>query len=185
MPKNQQMDKDPFVAFARAAIHAWITGRKTLLWEEYSDGMAMDTDFAARMAGASSGAFVSIHQQGSLRGCIGTIEPIQDSLAEEIAANAVSACSRDPRFPPVRAGELEGLEIHVLKAPVPYIGPVEWDVARFGVIVYGRRGRRGLLLPDLDGVETAADQMDIAMRKAGLASGEVEGIWLFEIERHS
>ena len=185
MTRNPGADLDPYVAFARAAVLAWINDRKLLGWNEYPGDSQRDPAFAGRMKGESAGAFVSLHLHGLLRGCIGTIEPMQASLAEEISTNAVSACSRDPRFSPVRIEELDGLEIKVdiLHPPVPHIGLIDWDVHRFGVIVAGR-GRRGILLPDLDGVDSAAEQMHIAMQKAGLASGEVENVWIFEVERH-
>ncbi|HEY5466824.1 MAG TPA: AmmeMemoRadiSam system protein A [Clostridia bacterium] len=186
MKKNPGADEDPFVAFARAAVLAWINDRKLLGWNEYADDKHRDPAIAERMKGESAGAFVSLHLHGLLRGCIGTIEPIRASLAEEISSNAVSACSRDPRFSPVRMEELDGLEINVdiLHPPVPHIGLIDWDVRRYGVIVAGRHGRRGILLPDLEGVDSAAEQMSIAMQKAGLSSGEVENVWIFEVERH-
>ena len=132
-----------------------------------------------------AGAFVSIHRQGRLRGCIGTIAPTRDSLAEEIIHNAVSAASRDPRFDPIRPDELPWLEINVdvLGEPEDIASEAELDVKRYGVIV--RRGhRRGLLLPDLDGVDTVGQQVDIARRKAGIAPNERVELQRFEVVRH-
>ena len=132
-----------------------------------------------------AGAFVSIHKQGQLRGCIGTIAPTQDSLAREIVWNAVSACSRDPRFDPIRPEELKWLEISVdvLGEPEDIASEEELDVKRYGVIVSSGR-RRGLLLPDLDGVDTPERQVDIARRKAGIGPNEKVKLQRFEVVRH-
>lgn len=132
-----------------------------------------------------AGAFVSIHKQGQLRGCIGTIAPTQSSLAREITENAVSACSRDPRFDPVRPEELKWLEISVdvLGEPENIGSEKELDVKRYGVIVSSGH-RRGLLLPDLDGVDTPGQQVDIARRKAGIGPKEKIKLQRFEVVRH-
>ena len=132
-----------------------------------------------------AGAFVSIHKQGQLRGCIGTIAPTKDSLAEEIIANAVSASSRDPRFDPICPDELPSLEISVdvLGEPESIRSAAELDVKRYGVIVT-KGTRRGLLLPDLDGVDTVEEQIAIARRKAGIGAGETVSLERFEVVRH-
>lgn len=117
-----------------------------------------------------AGAFVTIKKKGELRGCIGTIQATRANLAEEIISNAISAASRDPRFPPVREEELAELEISVdvLEEPEPVHDLSELDPLTYGVIV--EKGfRRGLLLPDLEGVETVEKQLGIALQKAGLS----------------
>lgn len=117
-----------------------------------------------------AGAFVTIKKKGELRGCIGTIQATRANLAEEIISNAISAASRDPRFPPVREEELAELEISVdvLEKPEPVHDLSELDPLTYGVIV--EKGfRRGLLLPDLEGVETVEKQLGIALQKAGLS----------------
>ena len=138
------------------------------------------------MLTARAGAFVSLHRNGALRGCIGTIAPARETLAEEIVRNAAAAATEDPRFPPVRESELDQLEISVdvLGRPEPVRSRSELDVKRYGVIV--RKGwRRGVLLPDLEGVDTVDDQIAIACRKAGIAPGESGiGIERFEVVRH-
>ena len=123
--------------------------------------------------------------QGQLRGCIGTIAPTQSSLAREIVENAVSACSRDPRFDPVRPEELKWLEISVdvLGEPENIVSEKELDVKHYGVIV-SSGSRRGLLLPDLDGVDTPGQQVDIARRKAGIGPKENIKLQRFEVVRH-
>ena len=133
-----------------------------------------------------AGAFVSLHEHGRLRGCIGTIAPVRDSLAEEIIYNAVSACARDPRFDPIRPEELPFLDISVdvLGAPEEIRSEKDLDVKRYGVIV-SRGTRRGLLLPDLEGVESVEQQISIARQKAGIGEGEPVRLERFEVVRHS
>ncbi len=124
----------------------------------------------AEAFGTRAGTFVSLKKGGQLRGCIGTIAPVRATLAEEICANAVSAGCRDPRFSPVTDAELSELvyDVDVLSAPERVAGPEELDPARYGVIVSAPDGRRGLLLPDLDGVGTVDEQLRIAARKGGV-----------------
>ena len=186
MAEQQKKAKDPVVLFATAAVRSWVTAKKQLAWRDYAAEVPVDRAIAVRMTGSSSGAFVSINRYGLLRGCIGTIEPVRPTLSEEIVSNAASSCSRDPRFPPVLEEELDTLSIKVdiLSPPMAYEGLEDWDVRRYGVIVSGAGGRRGVLLPDLDGIYTAADQMDIASQKAGLQRAEINRVWLFEVERH-
>jgi AmmeMemoRadiSam system protein A/AmmeMemoRadiSam system protein B len=130
--------------------------------------------------------FVSLKTlSGDLRGCIGTIEPVKQTLAEELIANAIKAATHDPRFPPVIADELASLRysVDVLATPEPAEFE-ELDPAVYGVIVEDEAGtRRGLLLPDIQGVETARQQVDIAARKAGITPGTPLKLSLFRVER--
>lgn len=133
-----------------------------------------------------AGAFVSIHcHDGSLRGCIGTFEPTAPNLACEIIQNAVSAATRDPRFPPVCPEELDGLviSVDVLSPPERVYSLEDLDPKRYGVIVQSG-WRRGLLLPDLEGVDTPEQQLSIAMRKAGIAPHEEIIVWRFTVDRY-
>lgn len=132
-----------------------------------------------------AGAFVCLKIHGSLRGCIGTIEPVQRSLAEEIIENAISAATRDPRFLPVEREDLDLLEISVdvLFPPEPIDGMEQLDPKRFGVIVENGSSR-GLLLPDLDGVDTAEQQIDIAKHKAFIRKNDPIKLYRFEVKRH-
>ena len=132
-----------------------------------------------------AGAFVSIHKNGRLRGCIGTIEATRDSLAEEIINNAISASTQDPRFPAITEDELKMLEINVdVLGEAEYIYSMDQlDPKRYGVIVT-KGYRRGLLLPDLDGVDTAEQQVDIAKKKAGIRPDEDVKLQRFEVIRH-
>ena len=132
-----------------------------------------------------AGAFVSIHKHGKLRGCIGTIAPVQTSLAKEIIENAVSAAVHDPRFDPITPDELQWLEINVdvLGEAEEISSSDQLDVKKYGVIV-SSGGRRGLLLPDLDGVDTVEQQIRIAKQKAGIGQWEPVKLQRFEVVRH-
>lgn len=132
-----------------------------------------------------AGVFVSLHLGGRLRGCIGTIAPTQPTLAQEVVHNAVQAASADPRFGPVTAGEAAELDIKVdvLHAPEGCAFD-ELDPERFGVIV-SCGWRRGLLLPDLEGVDTAAQQVDIARQKAGIGPAEPCDLERFRVDRYT
>jgi len=117
-----------------------------------------------------AGVFVSLHKKGKLRGCIGTYLPTQKNIAREIIENAISAATRDPRFPPVREDELKDLEISVdvLSPPEPVHSKKALNPWKYGVIV-SKGWQKGLLLPDLEGVDTVEQQLAIAKQKAGLS----------------
>lgn len=142
---------------------------------------------SSELLSACAACFVSIKtHEGDLRGCIGTIEPVKQSLAEELIANAISAATRDPRFDPVSASELKDL-----RYSVDILGAAEattfedLDPKIYGVIVEDESGRRrGLLLPDIRGVKTARQQVDIAARKAGIAPGEPLKLSRFRVDRY-
>jgi AmmeMemoRadiSam system protein A len=133
-----------------------------------------------------AGAFVSLHSPAGLRGCIGTIEPTRPTLASEIVHNAVSAASQDPRFAPVRPDELADLEItvDVLEEPEPVASLDELDPKTYGVITTCG-WRRGLLLPDLEGVDTCEQQVAIAMSKGGIRAGEPVTLERFKVVRYA
>ena len=173
----ERANEDPYVRLARASVEHYILKHRK---------MEMPQDLPAELISRRAGAFVSIHEHGKLRGCIGTISPVRDCLAQEIIDNAVSASTRDPRFDPIRAGELKWLEISVdvLGDPEPVSSPDELDVKRYGVIVTKGR-KRGLLLPDLDGVDTVEEQISIAKSKAGIADWDKKvELQRFEVVRH-
>lgn len=138
-----------------------------------------------------AGVFVSIHKHGQLRGCIGTIEPAQPNVAEEIIHNAISAATRDPRFPPVRPEELPDLEIKVdvLTPPEPVHSLDELDPKRYGLIVQSLKHpwKRGLLLPDLPGIETVEQQVYwTRVHKAGITDpDEPVQMFRFEVKRYT
>ena len=170
-------NSDDYVKLARRSLESYVLRKETI---EVPKGLP------AEMYSKQAGAFVSIHKQGSLRGCIGTILPTEDNVAAEIIQNAISASSFDPRFDPITADELKYLEINVdvLGEPEDIDSPLQLDVKRYGVIV-SSGGKRGLLLPDLEGVDTVEDQIDIARRKAGIRPGERLKLQRFEVVRHT
>ena len=175
---EKKASEDPWVKLARLSLETFVkTGMRL---ECLPDGLP------AEMTGQTAGAFVSLHTHGQLRGCIGTTGPTTESVAWEIVQNAVSACSRDPRFPPVTVAELDSLEysVDVLGQPEPISSPAELDVKKYGVIV-SCGGRRGLLLPDLAGVDTVEQQIDIARQKGGISSREKYTLERFEVVRHT
>ena len=129
--------------------------------------------------------FVSLKKDGRLRGCIGTISPAAENIAAEILTNAVSAGIGDPRFDPVEEDELPELvySVDVLGEAEPISGMDELDPKRYGVIV-NKGHRRGLLLPNLEGVDTVRQQVDIALQKAGIRREESYTLERFEVVRH-
>ncbi len=168
--------EDAYVRLARYTIEAFVgTGN----FPEIPKGLPEE------LYQSRAGAFVSLKEDGRLRGCIGTIQAVRGSLAEEIMRNAVSACSEDPRFSPVEAWEVARLTISVdvLGETEKISSPEELDVARYGVIVT-RGGKRGLLLPNLEGVDTVEQQIAIAKQKAGIRDHESVELERFEVIRH-
>jgi len=161
------------VDLARRTIEMYVRERRVIV-EPPAEGL-----LASR-----HGAFVSLHRGGMLRGCIGTIAPTQPTLADEIIHNAVQAATADPRFPEVRAEELRDLElsVDVLQPPEPAT-PADLDPRVWGVIV-SADWRRGLLLPDLEGVDTVEDQIAIAREKAGIRPGESIHLERFSVDRY-
>ena len=181
-----RQSEDAFVRLARETIERVVRTGVNPRWEEAKAFMSELE--SARMEKRKAGAFVSIHLEGELRGCMGTIIPASAHVGEEIIRNAVTACSEDPRFPAVEDGELYGLEIKVdVLSPFEQItSPGELDPRRYGVIVE-KGGRRGLLLPALEGVDTVESQLDIACRKAGFqwkrGDSQIK-LYRFTVERH-
>ena len=169
--------EDAWVRLARLSLETYIRTGKPLA--------ALPDGLPDELTAQAAGAFVSLHLDGRLRGCIGTIAPTEPCVADEIVRNAVSAGTRDPRFPPVHADELDRLEysVDVLGAPEPVDGIGQLDPKRYGVIVSCGR-KRGLLLPDLDGVDTAAQQVEIARQKGGIRPNEPYRLERFKVVRH-
>ncbi len=136
---------------------------------------------------ARAACFVSLKtREGDLRGCVGTIEPAKQTLAQELVANAINAATRDPRFPPVASHELGDLtySVDVLESPEPATFE-DLDPAIYGVIVEDDSGfARGLLLPAIEGVDTVQKQVDIASRKAGIPTGAASKLSRFKVHRY-
>jgi len=168
-------EEHPLVQLARAAVEAYVRERRII-----EPPAELTPEMQERR-----GVFVSLHRQGNLRGCIGTIEPTRRNVAEEIIANAISAATRDPRFPPVTAAELADLEISVdvLTPPEPIASTAELDPRVYGVIVESGP-RRGLLLPDLEGVDTVEQQVSIALQKAWIDPRSPFRLFRFRVIRY-
>lgn len=168
--------EDPYVALARKSLETYVrTGRVIDMPAGLPEEMLMN----------QAGTFVSLKEGGRLRGCIGTIQGIQDCIAREIIENAVSAGVHDPRFRPVEEAELGNLtySVDVLGEAEEIEGPELLDVRRYGVIV-SSGFRKGLLLPNLEGVDTVEEQIAIARQKAGIQEGEEIRLERFEVIRH-
>jgi len=174
--EKQRSHEDPYVALARKSLEQYILTREEI---------TIPDSLPEEMTHERAGIFVSIHEHGRLRGCIGTIQPATECIAREIISNAISASTRDPRFDPIEPDELPWLEIHVdvLGKPEKIRSMEELDVRRYGVIVT-KGFKRGLLLPDLDGVDTVEQQVSIAKRKAGISPKEDAEMERFEVIRH-
>lgn len=169
-------DEDDFVRLARYSLEHYV---KT------GEIASLPNDLADELTGTRTGAFVSLKKNGRLRGCIGTIQPCRNSLAEEILQNAVSACAHDPRFNPVTEDELPYLvySVDVLTTPQKIESAEELDPKKYGVIVTNG-SKRGLLLPDLEGVDTVEEQLAISRQKAGIMPDEKVELYRFEVIRH-
>ncbi|MDD5082900.1 MAG: AmmeMemoRadiSam system protein B [Dehalococcoidales bacterium] len=168
-------EMSPLVKLARQTVEAYVREGRTPRPEKLTPEMR-----------ERAGVFVSIHQAGELRGCIGTIEPTTKNVAEEIIANAISAAIRDPRFPPVLPGELPDLtySVDVLTRPEPIESKDQLDPKKYGAIVESG-WRRGLLLPELEGVDSVDYQIDICCRKAGIMPDEPIKLYRFEVKRYT
>lgn len=138
-----------------------------------------------KIIGVRKGVFVTLKKHGMLRGCIGTIQPVRDSVELEIIQNAVSAGTEDPRFQPVRESELVELvySVDILSDPEPISSIDELDIKRYGVIV-SKGFRKGLLLPNLEGIDSAEEQVSIALEKANIRPDEEYKMERFEVKRY-
>ncbi len=175
---NPSPPHHPLVQLARATIACYVRDHRRL----------KPVEAPAPIEGEPAGVFVTIHtgSTGDLRGCIGTITPAENSLAQETINNAISAATRDPRFPPVRPAELDDLEIDVsvLYPPEAIHSTDQLDVKQYGVIV--QRGyRRGLLLPDIEGIDDVATQVRYARMKAGIGEKEPVELFRFRVEKYT
>lgn len=175
--QSLQENEDAHVSLARYTLEWYVaTGKVPSLPDDLADELQKER----------AGVFVSLKKNGKLRGCIGTTEPTQPNIAEEIMANAISAGIHDPRFPSVGKNELSSLvySVDVLSPAQPVRDKSMLDVLRYGVIVTSGR-KRGLLLPNLEGVDTVEDQIRIACQKAGISRNERYTLERFEVVRHT
>ncbi len=176
MLEEQREKEDAYVRLARKTIEEYIgKGEK----------IEVPRELPEEMYSGQAGVFVSIKEDGKLRGCIGTIQAVYSSIAEEIIENAISAASRDSRFSPIEPKELDRLviSVDVLGDMEPIDSPDKLDVKKYGVVVT-KGYKRGLLLPNLEGVDTVEEQIGIAKRKAGISEEEKVQLERFEVVRH-
>lgn len=168
--------EDPYIKLAKETIFEYIINGNII---------SPPSDLPKEMVENTAGSFVTLHKNGELRGCIGTINPTKKSVAEEIINNAISSATRDPRFPTVQESELEDLEISVdVLRPSEIIEDIsQLDTKKYGVMVTSEY-KKGLLLPNIEGIDTPEMQVEIAFRKAGIRSGEKFTMERFEVIRH-
>ena len=174
--KSLRSKEDEYVRLARTTVEQYVKSKTVL---DIPKGLRDE------LLNSRAGAFVTLKINGKLRGCIGTIEPVCGSIAEEIVRNAISACSQDPRFEAVNKRELPYItySVDILGKAEKVTSKSELDPKKYGVIVTKGR-KRGLLLPNLEGVDTVEEQLDIALSKAGIYSYEDYKIERFEVVRH-
>jgi len=174
--RREHESEDDYMALARKSLeHKVKTGKM----------LQLPGNLPEEMLVKRAGVFVSLHKEGRLRGCIGTIAPATGNIAHEIIQNAVSAGLKDPRFGQVTEQELPLLtyKVDVLATPEKIAGQNGLDVKRFGVIV-SSGPKRGLLLPNLDGIDTVEEQIAIARKKGGISENEPISLERFEVVRH-
>jgi len=167
----------PLVELAKSAVEHYVRkGTAAPLTDD-----EVPTEFAER-----AGVFVCLKVHGILRGCIGTFHPTEPTIAHETVRNAISAATCDPRFQCVRSSELDDINytVDVLTPPEPVNDLRELDPKRYGVIIE-HGGKKGLLLPDIEGVDTVEYQISIAQQKAGIPSGTDPRIYRFEVKRYT
>lgn len=164
----------PLVKLAKEAVENYVRHGRVVKPKELTPEMQ-----------GRAGVFVSLKKRGELRGCIGTFLPTKENIAEEVVANAISSATHDPRFFPVTPDELGELEysVDVLSEPEPVKDVSELDPKKYGVIVECGY-RRGLLLPDLEGVDTVEEQIRICRAKAGIAPDEPVKLYRFTVKRY-
>lgn len=167
---------DPYIKLAKDTVEAYVkTGNLA------SQGETL-RGYIRR-----AGVFVSIHtKSGELRGCIGTFLPTQPNMAQEIIHNAIAAAASDPRFPPVTPAELPSLiySVDILSEPELVANQQSLDPKKYGLIVQSANGKHGLLLPDLEGVDTVEEQIAICRQKAWISKDEPITLSRFTVERH-
>lgn len=173
-----------YVQLAFRAIEERIKCGRTLLFEQYKKDVE-NKEWIKEVESLQAGAFVSLYKEDQLRGCIGTVEPMEEHVGKEIIQNALEAAFFDPRFVPVEKEELDqiSISVDVLKKKELVETIEDLDPKRYGVVVE-HQGKRGLLLPDLEGVDTPDKQLDIAAKKAGIMEGEKMKVYRFEVLRY-
>ena len=167
-----------YTDLAKKAIREYVTR---------SAELDVPVDISEEMMERKAGVFVTIYKGIELRGCIGTFLPTKQNVAQEVIANAISACSRDPRFFPIEENELDDLivEVSVLGKPEPIKDIKKHDPKKEGIIVQTKDGKKGLLLPNLEGIDSTEKQIQIACEKGSIdPSSEKTELLTFQTEVH-
>ncbi len=174
--KELRKKEDPYVSLARKALELYVSKNYTI---------SVDNSFPDELLKNKAGVFVSLHLNDRLRGCIGTVVPTKNNIAEEIVENAISAGTRDYRFSKVKSHELENIEysVDVLLPPEPIDSSDKLDITIYGVIVSSGH-KTGLLLPNIDGIDNVEEQIEVAKRKAGIDDYEKYKLHRFKVIRH-
>jgi len=170
------MHAEEIISLAKKTIEEYVINKKIIDIPE---------DLSSDLVNRRAGVFVTLKKNGKLRGCIGTIEAIEENIAREIIRNGISAANYDPRFPGVKADELDKLEysVDILGKKEKIDSKKELDLYKYGVIVE-QQNKRGLLLPNLEGVNTVDEQINIARQKAAIAEGADYNLYRFKVERY-
>lgn len=174
--ETTRQNEDEYVKLARKSVEAYVL---------FGERIGIPDNLTLEMIKKRSGVFVSLKKQGQLRGCIGTISPATENIAREIIDNAISSAAHDTRFNPVTIDELSELvyNVDVLGEVENIKSETDLDVRRYGVIVISGN-KRGLLLPNLDGIDSVEQQITIARKKAGIRDFEKISMQRFEVVRH-
>lgn len=170
--------KDQYLQLAKETVETYIKENRII---------SPPKNLPQEMLTKKAGVFVSLHlKDGSLRGCIGTFFPTRPNIAQEIITNAISSATQDPRFPPVTIKELPKIvySVDILSASKTVSKDALSDTEKYGLIISAQDGRRGLLLPDLPGVDTIEEQIRICRQKAGINPWEPVSYQIFTVERH-
>lgn len=174
--KERRENEDEYVKLARESLEYYL---------DTGEVLEVPDDISDELKNKRAGVFVTLYKDGNLRGCIGTISPYRNSIADEIIHNAISSGTKDSRFDTVTEEELGSLEysVDVLMKPEKIDSISQLDTKKYGVIVNSGY-KRGLLLPNIDGIDTPEEQVSIAMRKAGITEDEDIEMERFEVIRH-
>ncbi len=169
--------EDQYIQLARLTVEHFTKTKQRLAIPEFAQ--------TPDLLGKSRGVFVSIKDRGGLRGCMGITAGIEINLASDIISNAIKACSEDPRFPAIEVEELEHLiiSVDILSPSEKVSDSSELNPKKYGVIVTNGY-KRGLLLPNLEGVDSVEEQLRIALNKAGIRPTEKYEIERFTVDRH-
>ena len=177
------MEKAPLVSLAQKAVETFIKEKEII---------SAPPNFPKEFLERKSGVFVSIHnkKENCLRGCIGTFLPSQENIATEVIKNAISAATQDSRFLPIKKEELPFLSytVYILNHPQLIKDLSELNPKKYGIIVKtvtAATPKTGLLLPDLEGIETVEKQIFIACQKAGIdLEKEKILVYKFSVEKY-